>query len=101
MKTPAPSTPAADLSQADPAGAAVSTRALDHDNNGEAGGAAPPPRHQHVLVVKDSKSRGLVHGEIVAVSTDDAKDLLSKDVVRNATSEEVELAQPRIRVWTA
>lgn len=104
MKTPASATtpPPVDLSGADPAGAAVSTKPqLDHDKNDEPGGAAPPPRHQHVVVLKDSKTRGLQHGEVIAVSTDDAKDLLHKDVVRNATPQEVELAQPRVRIWTS
>ncbi|WP_332657361.1 hypothetical protein [Brevundimonas sp.] len=106
MKTPVTSsaTPAApvDLSQADPAGAVVSTKPqLDHDKNDEPGGSAPPPRHQHLVVLKDSKARGLQHGEVILASPEDAKALLHTDVVRNATSQDVELAQPRIRVWTA
>lgn len=100
MKTPTPK--AGDLSQADPAGLAVSTKPqLDHDSDGEAGGVAPRPTHQHLLVVKASKSRGLTHGEVIAVSTDSAKDLLKTDACREATHQEVELAQPRIRVWAA
>lgn len=98
-----PGSPAVeDLSRADPAGEAVSTRPqLDHDQDGEAGGAAPAPRHQHLVVIKGSKSRGLTHGEVIAVAPDDAKELLAKNVARTATDQDVELAQPRIRVWTA
>ena len=102
MKSPTTKPAADDLSQADPAGEAVSTRPqLDHDDSGEPGGAAPAPRQQHLVVLKDSMSRGLQHGEVILASPEDAKDLLHKDVVRNATSQDVELAQPRIRVWTA
>ncbi|HZV85407.1 MAG TPA: hypothetical protein VFF48_10525 [Brevundimonas sp.] len=98
-----PGSPAdADLSQADPAGEAVSIKPqLDHDADGEPGGSAPAPRHQHLVVIKDSKSRALTHGEVIAVTPDDAKDLLAKNVARTATDQDVELAQPRIRVWTA
>lgn len=102
MKTPTPKPAADDLSHADPAGEAVSTKPqLDHDDSGEAGGAAAAPRQQHLVVIKDSKGRGLQHGEVILASPEDAKDLLHKDVVRNATSQDVELAQPRIRVWTS
>lgn len=91
-----------DLSTADPAGEAVSTKPqLDHDHNGAPGGAAPTARQQHLVVLRDSKTRGLQHGEVILATPEDAKDLLHKDVVRTATDQDIELAQPRIRVWTA
>ncbi len=74
---------------------------LDHDNNGTKGGSAPVPPVQHLAVVKADAERGLIHGEVIGVSDGDAKSLLSTDHVRVATDDEVELAQPFVRIWTA
>ena len=75
--------------------------ALDHDGDGIKGGVAPPPALIHMVVIKDSKKHGLTHGEVIAVDDTAARILLAGDTVRAATETEVELAQPRVRLWTA
>ena len=77
--------------------ASPSVDPLDHDADGVKGGAAPAAEATHLVVVKDSKAKGLRHGEVIAAAETDAKALLTAELVRNATPAEVELAQPRVR----
>lgn len=74
---------------------------LDHDGDSRTGGAAPTPPVQHLAVIRDDPERGLTHGQVIAVSDQDAKLLLANDSVRVATDIEVELAQPFVRPWAA
>ena len=75
--------------------------ALDHDNNGTKGGVAPPPKTTWLVVLKDHKGHGLNRGEVIGVADADVKPLLANNTARSATDQEVELAQPRIRLWAA
>lgn len=77
------------------------THPLDHDQNDVKGGSAPIPDWQHLVVIKASVSKGLTHGEVIAVSDQDAKVLLKTPNCRVANPDDIELAQPRIRVWTS
>lgn len=70
---------------------------LDHDGDGKKGGSAPPAARTHLVVLKDDAKRGLSHGEVIAAEDAAAKELLTAELVRNATPAEVELAQPRVR----
>ena len=74
---------------------------LDHDADGRKGGVAPAPPVQHLVVFRESATRDLRHGEVIAVDDVTARALLKADVCRPATPQEVELAQPRIRAWAA
>ena len=74
---------------------------LDHDHDGKKGGSAPVPEVVHLVVVKDDATRGLSHGEVIAVGDAEVKALHSAGVARNATAVEVELARPRIRGWAS
>lgn len=72
---------------------------LDHDRDGRKGGSAPAPAVTHLVVLESDAKRGLTAGEVIAVADADVKPLLADDTCRSATAAEVELAQPRIRVW--
>lgn len=72
---------------------------LDHDGDGRKGGVAPPPEVTHLVVLENDAKRGLTAGEVIAVADADVKGLFADDTCRSATAAEVELAQPRIRVW--
>ena len=73
---------------------------LDHDADGRRGGAAPAPECQALVVLKDDPDRGLLAGEVVTVSPADAGPLLTDDVCRTATEQDVALAAPRVRAWS-
>lgn len=60
-----------------------------------------PPVEQHLVITQDDLERSLARGEVIAVGDADAELLISAEIARPATTEEVELARPRIRVWTA
>lgn len=72
---------------------------LDHDGDGRKGGLAPAPDLTHLVVLKSHAKRGLTAGEVIAVADAEVKPLLADDTCRSATSVEVDLAQPRIRLW--
>ena len=72
---------------------------LDHDGDGRKGGVAPAPEVTHLVVLESDAKRGLTAGEVIAVADADVKPLLADDTCRSATAAEVELAQPRIRMW--
>jgi len=80
---------------------ALKPDALDHDHDGRKGGSAPTPELVHAVVVKADEDRGLVHGEVIATTDAEVKRLIHAHVVRPATDDEVQLAQPRVRLWTA
>lgn len=85
---------------ADGAGSEPGSRdPLDHDGDGRKGGLAAPPEVTHLVVLESDERRGLTAGEVIAVADADVKPLLADDLCRSATPDEVELAQPRVRVW--
>lgn len=92
------------MPKTDPAASASdepgSRDALDHDNNGAKGGVAPPPETTWLVVLKDHKGHGLSRGEVIGVADADVKPLLANNTARSATDQEVELAQPRTRLWS-
>lgn len=73
---------------------------LDHDGDGRKGGVHPIPEVTHLVVIKSDAKRGLTHGEVIGTADANVKALLSAGTARNATDEEVELAQPRVRIWS-
>lgn len=73
---------------------------LDHDGDGRKGGSAPAPEVTHLVVIKSDTALGLSHGEVVGTADAHVKDLLAANVARAATETEVELAQPRVRLWS-
>lgn len=72
---------------------------LDHDADGRKGGVAEIPPVQHLVVLQETEGRDLKHGEVIGVDDATARRLLKGDVARPATPEDVELAQPRVRLW--
>jgi hypothetical protein len=74
---------------------------LDHDGDGKKGGVAPPPPVTWLVVQRDDHALGLTQGEVIGLTDPAALDLLPDDLCRPATAAEVELAQPRVRLWRA
>jgi hypothetical protein len=72
---------------------------LDHDGDGKKGGSAPAPVVTWLVVQRDDIARGLTQGEVIGVTDPASVDQLPDDLCRPATAAEVELAQPRIRLW--
>lgn len=111
---PAPESPSAasETAKAAPKAKAASSKsprrpkaskphALDHDGDSRKGGARAAPALQHLVAVKTVAKHGVTHGEVIAATPAEAKALLKANAVRTATDQEIELAQPRVRRWTA
>lgn len=98
---PAPASTALTPELASPAPSADTTReTVDPMADAESGVSTLPEAQTWLVVLADHHELGLARGEVIGTTYKTAKPLKADGLARPATDAEIELAQPRVRLWT-
>ncbi|WGM45237.1 hypothetical protein KOAAANKH_00098 [Brevundimonas sp. NIBR10] len=73
---------------------------VDPMADAEPGVSTLPEAQAWLVVLTTDPDRGLSRGEVIGVTSKVAKTLKADGLARPATDADIELAQPRVRLWT-